>query len=88
MLRLIALARDLGFSIPDIMGLLSLWHDRRLASERVKVLVKQYVKALNIKLLELQHMKAALQHMVAEGPSYHRLARSAQTRRLRDIRSI
>jgi MerR family copper efflux transcriptional regulator len=63
-LRFVRQARDLGFSIKQISGLLSLWHDRRRPSSKVKALALEHIRELDQKLLEMQSMKATLEHLV------------------------
>ncbi|HSG24422.1 MAG TPA: Cu(I)-responsive transcriptional regulator [Azonexus sp.] len=57
-------SRDLGFSIEEIRGLVSLWQDRTRPSREVKALAKQHLDFLDRKLEELQSMKHALAHLV------------------------
>jgi len=63
-LRFIRRARDLGFSLDEIRRLLGLWHDRERPSREVKALAQAHLNALSLKLLELQSMKTALEHLV------------------------
>ena len=63
-LRFIRHSRDLGFSIPEIGRLVSLWHDRSRPSREVKALAKDHIKELEAKAQELLVMKAALEHLV------------------------
>ncbi len=42
-LRFVRRARNLGFSLDEIRGLLSLWHDRRRASADVKAMTLRHV---------------------------------------------
>lgn len=58
-------SRDLGFSIEEIRGLVSLWQDRTRPSREVKALAKQHLDFLDRKLEELQSMKHALAHLVS-----------------------
>jgi DNA-binding transcriptional MerR regulator len=71
-LRFIARARDLGFSIPQIGELLSLWHDHRRASGKMKALALKRVEVLDGKVRELLEMKAALQYLAASCHGEHR----------------
>jgi len=57
-------ARDLGFSIPDIGQLLSLWQDRSRPSRDVKALAKAHISELEEKAQEILAMKTALEHLV------------------------
>jgi MerR family transcriptional regulator, copper efflux regulator len=59
-LRFIRRARDLGFPLQEIKALLGLWNNRRRASADVKRLVDDHVKALDVKIAELQTMRRAL----------------------------
>ena len=62
-LRFIRRARDLGFSIKDISGLLSLWHDRQRPSRQVKALAQAHMQQLQRKI-ELQSMRQTLEKLV------------------------
>jgi len=57
-------ARDLGFSIPDIGQLVSLWQDRSRPSRNVKALAKTHIRELEEKAQEILAMKTALEHLV------------------------
>jgi Cu(I)-responsive transcriptional regulator len=59
-LRFIRRARNLGFSIEEIAGLLSLWRNQRRASEQVKRLALEHIAELDSKISELQSMRAVL----------------------------
>ena len=63
-LRFIRHSRDLGFSLPEITELLSLWQNRRRSSRQVKALAQAHIEELNEKLKELQAVKATLEHLV------------------------
>ena len=63
-LRFIRRARDLGFSINDISGLLSLWHDRQRPSRQVKALAQAHKQQLQRKNDELQSMRQTLEKLV------------------------
>ena len=63
-LRFIRRARDLGFSIKDISGLLSLWHDRQRPSRQVKALAQAHMQQLQRKIDELQAMRQTLEKLV------------------------
>ena len=63
-LRFIRRARDLGFSIKDISGLLSLWHDRQRPSRQVKALAQAHMQQLQRKIDELQSMRKTLEKLV------------------------
>lgn len=63
-LQFIRRSRDLGFSIEEIRGLVSLWQDQTRPSREVKALARQHLDFLDRKLEELQSMKNALSHLV------------------------
>lgn len=62
-LRFVRSARDLGFSLPQLRELLGLWRDRRRSSRKVKALVMAHVAQLERKIVEMQAMKATLEHL-------------------------
>jgi len=64
-LRFIRRARDLGFSLTEIAGLLALWADRHRASAEVKRLALTHVEALETKARALSAMAATLRHLAA-----------------------
>jgi Cu(I)-responsive transcriptional regulator len=59
-LRFIRRARDLGFSIKEISGLLNLWRNKRRASAEVKRLATRHIEDLDQKIEELRDMRRAL----------------------------
>lgn len=63
-LRFIARARDLGFTIPEIGELLGLWQDRARSSRQVRALAVKHIADLETKVRELQEMKSTLEHLV------------------------
>ena len=63
-LRFIRHSRDLGFSIPEIGELVSLWQNRRRPSRQVKALAAAHIDDLERKAQELLAMKATLEHLV------------------------
>lgn len=63
-LQFIRRARDLGFSLEEIRGLVGLWQDKSRSSREVKALARQHLDFLEHKLAELQSMKNALAHLV------------------------
>lgn len=71
-LRFIARARDLGFSMGHIAELLSLWQDRRRSSAKVKALALQHIEMVKAKILELEQMKATLEQLAAACHGDHR----------------
>jgi MerR family copper efflux transcriptional regulator len=56
-------ARDLGFSIEEIRGLLRLWADRRRSSRDVKALTLAHIEQLDRKIALLGEMRATLAHL-------------------------
>ncbi len=63
-LRFIRHSRDLGFSLPEITQLLSLWQNRRRSSRQVRELAQVHLRELEDKLKELHAMKETLEHLV------------------------
>jgi MerR family copper efflux transcriptional regulator len=63
-LRFIRRSRDLGFSIDEIRGLLSLWQDKQRSSRQVKALAQEHIEDLDRKVHALVAMKAALEKLV------------------------
>jgi Cu(I)-responsive transcriptional regulator len=62
-LRFIRRARDLGFSVEQIAGLVSLWRDRERASKDVKIIALEHVGVLERKIRELQEMASTLKYL-------------------------
>ena len=62
-LRFIKRARNLGFSVEEIMRLLSLWRDRRRPSREVKKIAEQHVADLDARIVEMQSMADTLRHL-------------------------
>jgi MerR family copper efflux transcriptional regulator len=62
-LRFIRRARDLGFSVADIGGLLALWQDRERASADVKTMALRQVDELRQRIDALQSMLRTLEHL-------------------------
>jgi MerR family copper efflux transcriptional regulator len=62
-LRFIRHARDLGFPLPRIARLLSLWSDRQRTSREVKALAEEHIRELDEKARELLAMKASLEQL-------------------------
>ena len=56
-------ARDLGFSIEDIRGLLRLWGDRDRSSADVKRLTETHIAELDAKIALLGDMRRTLAHL-------------------------
>ena len=64
-LRFIRRARDLGFAVADIAGLLELWRNRRRASATVKRAALAHVGELAARIEEMKAMKRTLEHLAA-----------------------
>ncbi|CAG2132637.1 HTH-type transcriptional regulator HmrR [Cupriavidus yeoncheonensis] len=62
-LRFVRRARNLGFSLDEIRGLLSLWHDRRRASADVKAMTLRHVADLEKRIAELAAMRDTLRSL-------------------------
>src|SRR5512142_2148679 len=62
-LRFIRRARDLGFSMAEIAGLLALWQDQGRSSASVKRIAATHLAALDAKIAEMAAMRKALQHL-------------------------
>jgi MerR family gold-responsive transcriptional activator of gol and ges genes len=54
-------ARNLGFSLPEIKKLVSLWRNKNRKSEDVKSITAKHIEALNSKIRELESIKRALE---------------------------
>ena len=64
-LRFIRRARDMGFSVEGIAGLLSLWRDRSRHSSEVKKLALDQVETLNRRIAELEAMRDTLSRLAS-----------------------
>lgn len=62
-LRFISQARDLGFSVEQMAGLLELWQNRIRASADVKAIALQHIETLQLKVRSLQAMSDTLMHL-------------------------
>ena len=62
-LRFIRRARDLGFSVEQIVELLTLWRDRTRASADVKRIALDHVDELERKMTNLREMAETLRHL-------------------------
>lgn len=60
MLRFIARARSLGFSVREVGELLGLYHDRSRASSAVKAVAEQAINRIDTKIGELVSMRSTL----------------------------
>ena len=65
MLRFIRQARSLGFSMPQIEELMSLWRDPARQSHAVKQVAERHLHELAQRQRELDQMRATLEQMVA-----------------------
>jgi len=59
-LKFISRARALGFSLEEVRGLLTLWHDKERASADVKALALDHVEKIEARITELQSVKYTL----------------------------
>lgn len=71
-LRFVRRARDLGFTVKQIEGLLALWRDRTRASADVKRIAREHVETLEQKMRELGEMIDALNHLSHHCSGDHR----------------
>lgn len=62
-LRFIRRARSLGFSVPEITQLLSLWRDRDRPSREVKAIADKHLGDLDARIAEMQTMADTLRHL-------------------------
>lgn len=63
-LRFIKRGRNLGFSMPEISELLTLWQNKRRSSESVKRIAAHHVAELDLRIEELTTMKRSLQTLI------------------------
>ncbi|MFT4193978.1 Cu(I)-responsive transcriptional regulator [Ottowia sp.] len=63
-LRFIKRARELGFSMAEIAGLVGLWHNHQRASSEVKRIAEQHLAELEKRIQGLQDMRQTLQKLV------------------------
>jgi Cu(I)-responsive transcriptional regulator len=59
-LHFIQRARKLGFSVKKVGELLELWYDRNRASSSVKALALSHIEEVELKISELQGLRATL----------------------------
>ena len=62
-LRFIRRARSLGFPMPEITQLLSLWRDRERPSREVKAIADKHLADLDARISEMQAMADTLRHL-------------------------
>jgi Cu(I)-responsive transcriptional regulator len=62
-LKFIKRARSLGFSMPEITRLLSLWRDRERPSREVKAIADRHLADLDARIAEMQAMADTLRHL-------------------------
>jgi MerR family copper efflux transcriptional regulator len=63
-LRFVQRARQLGFSIKEVAGLVALWHDRQRASAEVRTLAVGHLEEIERKLQALHAMHDTLRHLI------------------------
>lgn len=71
-LRFVRRARDLGFSVAEIDGLLQLWQDRNRQSSDVKRIALDHIADLRRKIAEMEDMVATLEHLASCCSGDHR----------------
>ena len=71
-LRFVRRARDLGFSVAEIEGLLLLWLDRNRQSADVKRIALDHIADLRRKIAEMEQMAATLEHLASCCSGDHR----------------
>ncbi len=64
-LRFVRRARDLGFSVEQILNLLGLWQDRTRASADVKSVAAAHVRELRDKIEAMEQMARTLEDLIA-----------------------
>ena len=62
-LKFVRRARDLGFTVKQIVSLLQLWQDHRRSSADVKSIATDHIRELQQKRQELDEMIATLEHL-------------------------
>lgn len=63
-LRFVRRARDLGFPVADIAGLLGLWRDQTRHSAEVRQIASAHVAALEQKIRDMQQMVDTLRDLI------------------------
>lgn len=61
--RFVRKARDLGFSLPELKQLLSLWKNKNRRSEDVKSIANKHIQILDQKIRELEAMRTAINRL-------------------------
>lgn len=59
-LKFVQRARNLGFSIKDVSGLLNLWNDKNRASSQVKEMTQRHIEEIEGRIKELEGMRRTL----------------------------
>lgn len=72
MLRFLGRARQLGFSISDLRGLVALYRDRARTSHDVKALASQHLARIDRKIAELKSLRKALAGLIRDCRGDHR----------------
>lgn len=65
-LRFIRRSRDLGFPMSDIAELVSLWHNRRRSSARVRQIAQKHLDELDARIAAMQAMRKTLAQRVQD----------------------
>jgi Cu(I)-responsive transcriptional regulator len=63
-LRFIKRSRELGFSMPEIAELVSLWQNRRRASASVRRIAQKHADDLAQRIAAMQTMQKTLAHLI------------------------
>ena len=69
-LRFIRRAKELGFTLEEIRGLLALSHDRQRGVKAVKQRAKARLAAIEARIAELQRIRDGLAELVAACPGH------------------
>ena len=64
-MRFVRHARELGFSVDECAGLLSLYEDKNRQAADVKALVNAHIAGIDAKIADLASMKSTLAHLVS-----------------------
>ena len=64
-LRFIGRARKLGFAMPEIAALLTLWRDKGRPSREVKLIASRHLDELEERIAVMRSMASALRHLVS-----------------------